>query len=371
MKTGVITLHQSYSYGACLQAYATYKTISNMGFDVEFINYVNKYEQNQNHLISRTKEFGIVKNIIRTTENIFLRRYVNRVKAFNDFHRNLPKTKLFTDSESLNDLHYDILLSGSDQLWNPDIFGGLDDVYFLNFGKAEKRIAYAASAGSHVFSDYEKERVTELLKRYTAISTRENDLKKQVEEMIGKTVSQVLDPTFLVSANEWLQLTNGSNPGLDERYILVYMIGVPYLFYFKYYAKIIRFYADKLGVKVYAVSPDSYIPFYGCDKNLTALTPFELVQAINNAELVITSSFHGVAFSASLNKRFIALKNPNNPLRVKNLLQLCGLEDRIIGSLVTEKCERLLDDVDYKNTNESLAKMREFSCNWLREKMEK
>lgn len=368
MKIGIVTLHQSFSYGASLQAYATFKAISKMGFDAEFINYVNKYEQNQNHLISRTKDFGIKKNIIRTVENIFLRRYANRVRAFKNFQKNLPKTQPFTDKESLNDLQYDILISGSDQLWNPDIFGGLDEVFFLNFGKAEKRIAYAASAGSHVFSDYEKDMVAPLLSRYTAISIRENGLKKQVEEMTGEIVYQVLDPTFLVSANEWLQLTNGMNPIANERYILVYMIGVPYRYYRERYAKIIRFYADKLDAKVYAVSPDSFIHVYGCDKNLNDITPFELVQVINNAELVITSSFHGVAFSINLNKKFIALKN-SNPLRVGNLLQLCGLEDRIIDSLEPEKCERLLNHVDYQKTNEVLREMREFSYNWLKEQI--
>jgi len=368
MKIGIVTLSQSFSYGACLQAYATYKAIENMGFDVEFINYMNEYEQNQNHLISKTKDFGVKKNVIRTVENIFLRRYANRIQAFNDFHNNLPKTQPFTDSESLTDLHYDILVSGSDQLWNPDIFGGLDEVFFLNFGKAKKRISYAASAGSHVFSDGEKERITKLLEGYTAISTRENELKIQVEEMTSTTVSQVLDPTFLIAGNEWLQLVKDLKPVADERYILVYMIGVPYRYYREHYAKIVRFYAEKLDAKVYAVSPDSFIPLYGCDKNLNDITPFELIQAINNAELIITSSFHGVSFSVTLNKKFIALKN-SNPLRVRNLLQLCDLEDRVIDSLEYEKCEKLLDDVDYQKANEALTKMREFSYNWLKEKI--
>lgn len=367
MKVGIVTLHNSFSYGACLQAYALYRAVSNMGHTVEFVNYVNKFEQNQNHLISNRKDLGIVKNIKITILNVILGRYINRCRAFRKFHTRYKLSKRYTNLTDMTGLNYDILLSGSDQLWNPDIFGGIDQAYLLNFGFAVKRVAYAASAGSHKFSEQERELIYPLLRQYNAISVREENLKEQLSNMLKVDLPMVLDPSFLLSPQEWLTVPS-NKPVIDKKYILLYMINVPYKYYKIHYAKIVRYYAEKLNAKVYAITSDSFPTYYCCDNNLSHITPEDFIHIINGAQLLISSSFHGIAFAINLNCKFVALKSPN-PARVQNLLHTCGLESRIIDSFDESKCESLLNDIDYTPVNSIINSLRTRSYNWLKEQL--
>lgn len=365
MKVGILTLQSSYSYGASLQAYATYLAVKSLGHDATMINYVNSYEQNQNKIISRIPDQSLLKNTAYTIENLVLFKRHNMKKAFEAFQNGYKKTARYTRVEDLNKEHFDCLISGSDQLWNPDIFGGLDTAYFLNFGdESSRRISYAASAGSHTFSEKEIDLIKPLLKRYDAISVREVGLKKQIDSILGTDVQVVLDPTFLLTGEEWLKHIGEVRTLPKNGYILLYMIGVPYREYKEKYAPVVRFYAERLKLPVYAINPLSFITMYGADKNLTDFSPLELIKAIDNAALVITSSFHGVAFSINLNKKFVALKT-RNPARIENLLITVGLRDRVIDKLAATECKALLMDCDYSKVNSLIKKLAAQSRSWL------
>lgn len=356
MKTGIITLHHSYSFGACLQAYATYSAVRRMGHDVYMIDYVNRFEQDQNRLVSGKFGKSPVKCLKNTLENILLFRSLNLKRSFSAFHNIYPKTDRYDD--------LDCLISGSDQLWNPDIFDGTDKMYYLDFGKEDcRRISYAASAGSHIFSEKEADIIRPLLMRYDAVSVRESSLGRQIRDITGKTAKLVLDPTFLLSGEEWISL---SESRAEKNYILLYMIGVPYKKYKEIYAPVVRRFKEKTGLPVYAVNSMSFFKYQYSDKNLNGLTPFELLGAINNAELIITSSFHGVALSINLNKNFVALKT-DNPERTACLLDTAGLTDRLIDGRGEDNCGRLTEKIDYNAVKAVISEKRADSLNWLRE----
>lgn len=368
MKVGILTLHSSYSYGASLQAYATYLAVQNLGHDATMINYVNSYEQNQNRLISQIPDQSFLKNATYTIENLVLFKRHNMKKAFEEFQKKYKETPRYTIIEDLNKEQFDCLISGSDQLWNPDIFGGLDTAFFLDFGdKNCRRLSYAASAGSHIFSEEEINLIKPLLKRYDAISVRETGLKNQIDRILGTDVQVVLDPTFLLSGEDWLKQIGDVRTLPKNGYILLYMIGVPYKEYKEKYAPVVRYYAERMKLPVYAINPLSFITMYGADKNLTDYSPFELIKAIDNAALIITSSFHGVAFSINLNKRFVALKT-KNPARIDSLLTTAALKHRMIDSF-DEKCSSLTSEIDYKNTNCIISLKRDESLRWLNRNM--
>ncbi|MBQ3014432.1 MAG: polysaccharide pyruvyl transferase family protein [Clostridia bacterium] len=369
MKIGILTLNQSYSYGACLQAYATFYALQEMGHEVEFINYVNEEEQSQNHLFSNRSDWSMLKNAKASLLNILFLRVHNSKKAFDSFHTEfLEKKRRTLTKEELQDLQYDVLLSGSDQLWNPTIFSKLDTAYFLDFGTAKKRISYAASAGSHCFSENEIHILKPLLEQYDAISVREKQLKHQLEDSFSLKSEVVIDPTFLLTAEEWLNIDFRRNFKAKGRYILLYMIGVPFSEYKERYAPLVEYVKRKLNLPVYVVGNSSFLHVPGGDRNLTGMTPIGLVHAIHQADLVLTSSFHGVAFSINLNRPFIALEN-SNPDRVNNLLTLCGLENRKLSGLDKDACEALLRPYGYMYANEQLKQHREASKAWVQEQL--
>ena len=134
-KVGIMTLFNCYNYGAVLQAYATYKYVKMLGYtDVELIDYENKFEAKS----KKTLFFifsGNIKHIIKKIiQYIILGKNRNLKKAFKSFCDGLEKSnKKYKNIEELKNTNYDILISGSDQIWNPVIFGTLDKVYLLDF----------------------------------------------------------------------------------------------------------------------------------------------------------------------------------------------------------------------------------------------
>lgn len=368
MKIGIITLHNSFSFGACLQAYATYMAVRQLGHEAVMIDYRNSYEQSQNHVLPTKKDISLKKRIVTVAENILLLKLHNQNRSFRGFHNIYEKTDYYSSAEEIQTQSFDCLISGSDQLWNPDIFGGIDTAFFLDFGSENcRRISYAASAGSHVFTDGEISLIYPLLKKYYAISVREEKLKKQIDSIIGINAKTVLDPTFLLPVSHWRQFMG--EPLYREHYILLYMIGVPYSEYKTKYAPVVRFYSEKLNLPVFGVSQMSFVKTLGVDRALCGLTPQQLIRAINDADLVITSSFHGVAFSVQLNRRFAALKT-ENPDRVNCLLESVGLENRIIDGLDEKKCISLLNEIDYSEVNQKLGLLKEDSLSWLRRQLD-
>lgn len=364
-KIGIITLHRSFSYGACLQAFATYRILCNLGNDAEFVDYVNKTEQAQNRIIYFDNSKSLLSNIIKTFENIILLQFYNRKKSFQNFHNSLKTINYNYYINQGGEIGIDVLLSGSDQLWNPEIFNGIDSNYFLNFGDAKQKIAYAASAGSYVFSEKQKEDIGKYLSKYNAISVRESFLKEQISDIARCEIATVVDPTLLLSKQEWNDIVKDDASFTPKGpYILLYMIGVPYTEYLQCYKPIVEYYKKKLKIPVYAITPFSFIKIKGTDKSLNKLTPWGFIKAIRSASFVISSSFHGIAFSVIHNKNFVALKT-NNSTRISNLLNSVGLSHKYIDPRLEKNIEVQLTPIDYSSVNISLKKLREESINWL------
>ena len=358
MKIALITVHNTNSYGANLQAYATYKTLVNLNYDVEMIDYVSPYDPGQKGYAGMSNT-SFLKRTYTKIKNAILRKNCNDKKAFSNFH------KIYRLSTA-KECYYDVAVSGSDQLWNPDIFEQIDENYFLENVNASKYISYAASCGSHVFTADEKEVLKRLLKKYSFVSVREHFLGKQLKDIVDMPIKLVCDPTFLFSKNQWLEFANVSNKKMSSKYILLYLVGIPYKEYKAKYYKVVKHISEYTNLPVCGISPYSFISPKGCKKRLVGYTPHDFVKAIDEAELVITSSFHGVAFSINMNKQFVVLSN-SNPARINQLLETYCIKDRIVSSYNEKECERIINEtIAYDDINKKIDSIRVESLDWLK-----
>ena len=149
MKIGILTFHCAHNYGAVLQCYATQEFLRGKGYDVEVINYRPYYLLHPYQLFNYRRV--LCKNPIRLIKKfiqellLFPVRY-KRWRAFEGFiNEQLQLGSVVTNKLPID---CDVYLIGSDQVWNPKITNGFDDVYFAQFpfAKAKKRyVAYAAS----------------------------------------------------------------------------------------------------------------------------------------------------------------------------------------------------------------------------------
>ncbi|MGD6735123.1 polysaccharide pyruvyl transferase family protein [Photobacterium leiognathi subsp. mandapamensis] len=217
-KIGIITYHCVDNYGAVLQAYSlldTTKKLSNM--DVEIIDY-RPTEITKNYSFSIVpKNRSVVKLFSNLLSYPFKKIKNNKFKKFTtDF------IKLSNSSENISWQEYDYIITGSDQVWNPSITRLAP--YYLNFPDLKsKKISYAASIGKDVLSSDEINYLTESIQFVDNISVREESAVSIVKNIYpNKNVVQVLDPVFLKSKAEWLNVLPKKQRFSD--YILIYIM---------------------------------------------------------------------------------------------------------------------------------------------------
>lgn len=355
----LVTFHSAWSYGASLQAFATLKAMGALGKEFEILNYINPYAKHKGAL-DFLKEGSIKQAFAAFVKDVLFKRKALHQKAFSDFQNRLPRTEaVFTDSSQLDGVEADVMMSGSDQIWNPKITGGLDPVFFLDFGSCRKRISVASSLGSHHYSDKEADRVKGYLSRYDCISVREAHAQKEISEVAGISAFRCLDPTLLLDAEYWRKFSvkpNGFSG--DEEYILVFNLA-------KRPDAEERLWSDfskKMGLPLWRISNNTYRDAV-FDKLLLGMTPEEFVWLIDHAQFVITDSFHGTAFSVGMNTPFAAFPPVfGNSARIVDLLDLVNMGNRLIGD--NDDLDGLIE-ADFSEANLLLDDERRKCNDWI------
>ena len=359
-KIGIITFHKAHNYGAMLQVYALSQVLSKSE-NVEVINYYNKRIYNGYKIIRPLNKRYILGSTKRLIKDIF--NYNNRKKrytSFNNFINNkCVLSKQYKSIDELNDVDYDVLITGSDQVWNTKIVGELSDAYTLNFGKKDiKRISYAASVGDASLIKEQKDLFKSKLEILDKISVREEDVKIELEKIIDKPIDVVLDPTLLRTKEEWDNELKDIKKE-NEKYILAYVVEAD-----DEYVKIVNDLSKKTGLKVlhFGEKNPGYINVY---KSAFTEGPLEFVNYIKNAEYVVATSFHATVFSIIFNKKFFIIPHRKTGIRVTNLLEILNIKERCFQSLEDFKNIDYDFESDWSSVNKVLKKKREESVEWL------
>ena len=195
-----------------------------------------------------------------------------------------------------------------------------------------------------------------MLKNFDAISVREKHAIEQLQPLVSQKIKELLDPTLLLDNKTWNEdfAKHSSYYNTKEKYILTYFVGEDKS---KYRAKI-REYSKLLGIPVWTIQFSNY-KWKESDKRILGASVIDFLALIKNAALVITDSFHGVAFSVNLGTNFVALTNVKNPVRVKEFLGKLDLDERI------DMNSGDYHEVDYSKVNNKLSKMRKDSLDWV------
>ena len=253
---------------------------------------------------------------------------------------------------------YDFVISGSDQVWNPT-FGRLRDVDLLCFVEPDKRVAFSASFGvSYIPEDIEN-KVGKALKKFKAISVREDVGKKIVEDLTGRTDVEVLiDPTMLLTADEWDKVSKKPTMLKNDKYILNYFLGN----LSDERRNEINRVAKENNCEVINIL-DKESPFYECG-------PSEFLYLEKNAFLICTDSFHSSVFGILYNTPFLVFEREDNNAsmnsRLDTLLSKFKLEDRRYKGKITKKDLKC----DYKEAYNILDKERIKSMNFLKKALD-
>lgn len=363
-KVAIMTWYHYLNCGTALQATALYHQIEKLGYIPVLIQYQPK---------------GQIKNF---TKKYFLKSFAKKIKSvFNDMFISASLEELYSEyvcekvtetmpCVSFPDLYdlnqsMDAFVCGSDQVWSPLCF---DDKYFLSFvAQPKKMVAYAPSFGCEEIADsIIKEKIKVLVSRFSHLSVREQQGVALIKNLTGQNAEQVLDPTLLMSAEEWdsfVDVEHIQKP--DAPYILCYFLGNE-----KKYQKTVEQLSKASGLPVYV------IPITKRQRKSASCVPFEVgpkefVSLIKHASYVCTDSFHGMAFSINYHIPFFAFKRfadnagDNQNSRIFSLLKLLKLEDRLVDKTRLDIKNKLSCDFEY--ADKMLNEQRELSTKFLKE----
>lgn len=339
-KIGIISelnMH-NVNYGNRLQAYALNKYLNENYKNIKTESlYFSIYDKKKfsKKFISQTVKRELLKLKNKVRKNKVSKRFVNRLNACNDF--TLNSTKLSDeclDWKKLKKVDYDLMIVGSDVVWAQNK-GGINRIRFLNFKtqKKFKKISYAASFGRDYIPEENKKILKECLSEFDGISVREKSSIKLLQDIgIEKTI-HVCDPTLLLEKEEWKKIGKEVNVN-NDKFIFVYLLGKNK----EQREKIVEL-AKKEKLKIVTV-PDadgneSDIDQWFGDYLINDCSPENWIWLINNAEFVITDSFHGAIFATIFHKKFVILKreygvNINN--RMIDYLDTIKEDDKFIHS---------------------------------------
>lgn len=362
MRIAITTWHSGPNAGTFFQLYGLYKYLSNRGHHVEVVDYIHT---DPNDFLPRGWYYYLSQPIA------LLKRKVNRKKQQTSFRVNTLAfkeeisvreerfrkaysqlnftTKIRTEEEfrKLND-DFDAFIVGSDQVWNA---GMLNRRYFLDYVTAGKiKASYGPSMGSGLVLPYQRKMFKKYLQSFNYISTREKKLADILNKELEQHVEHVLDPSMLISKDEYMQMSHLPEQFKPDTYLLCYFMPNN-----KKQRKQIVDYAKMHDLRIVIMA------MFASDYNskdaeiYSTAGPEEFLGLIANAAAVFTSSFHCTIFSILFNrdlfvfKQFATSKSADINQRFEEQLQIYGI-DRLIG-WEDDITEEQMRPIDYAKVN--------------------
>ena len=344
---GILGYWYATNYGSVITYYALYKIIEKLGYTAMLIDRPDK-EKDAEPLTVFSREF--------------LNKYCNISIS--------PKWK---DLEQINDL-CDSFIVGSDQVWTRDAIRLMGYYFFLSFiTDDKKKIAYSCSFGQDKFEALPNtiRRVKYYLKKFDAISVRENSGVKILRETLGVDGQQVLDPIFLLPSSEYEKIATKAQQFEQGNYILSYILDPN-----EAKKQALLFVSKKVKLKLVNLLDGRYNTY---EKNKAIMNlentkcnvmMEDWVNYFMNADFVVTDSHHGLAMAIIFNKPFICINNPaRGGTRFTSLLSMLNLEERLITPDQI-MADHLYEPIEYNRVNEILDEKREQALNWLKSALE-
>ena len=358
MNIGVLTFHRAYNYGARLQCYALTCYLKSLGHDVKVIDYYPDYFKEEYALIpfKRIVKARLLTKFALLLESLlFLPLKAIRRLRFDRFLSNLPLSERLSSSSKQYG-EYDIVFVGSDQVWNKQLTGdSADPLYTGNVKhKGIKLVAYAASTNVNSTA-VDTSFYQQVLGNFERVSVREDVFCDICNKILPGCAITVVDPVLLLGRKEWETIAVKPK---ENNYLLVYTVpSNPSVM------KLARMVAESRKLKIIELVPNIKYLYKNNARQVAA--PEEFVGYFLYASYIVTTSFHGTAFSINFEKQFSTiLLGSSVDDRSVSLLNKLSLESRAVSclSIALPKSE-----IDYPKVKNRLDAIKNTSFQYIKE----
>lgn len=371
-------MHRVTNFGSALQVYGLTQAIINLGYDVKIIDYrfPNSFQKKQfekKRLSKFLKRGNLLKIIVNKINTNIFNIWQQQRSLFDKFYCDyFQLTRPYMEREDIitDSPQFDIVVTGSDQVWNTKHTCG-DPTFLCDFAKRIPHFSFGSSFSSADLDPLYKESFSILLKEYSSISVRERNSIKLVKELTGIDAELVCDPSLLLDKEHYKTLSLHSKIKIDKPYILAYILDYNFNPY-----PLIADLLDKLSREkeldiIFLECGSIHGNNHNGNRKIFDAGPLEFLWLIDNAEVVVTSSFHGAVFSILFEKDFYTVYDKgSNDERLKSLCQTLFLDSRLLSrdqSVLTIREE----PINWGKTREELALLKRKSISFLKSSFEK
>lgn len=371
--TATLTFHAAHNYGSMLQAYALQQVIKSLGYENKIINlrttrqkFIYRHPDDNKGASWKSKYIG---RIIRLP---FKKDLVRKYNYFEDFlEQDLDVTQELSTLEDVTDFvqrkPFDFYIVGSDQIWNTAC-SDFDWSFFLPFATSRSALSYACSMGQlgHIQvaeSDYAA--IRDSLSNFKAISVREKGTAEVINKITGSYPLIHIDPTLMMKSEEWEASPHFiKEPLIKGDYIFVYVPA---------YKESVYGIANQLSKAIDLPAFYSSFHYQAIFKhpNLKcqlSVGPWQFLNLIKHAKVVVSGSFHAAAFSIIFKTPFFAV-NGDKDNRMKDLLSLVGLENLTINQNDVNEKRILMDNIDWSIVDSALSEGKEKGIEYLNQNL--
>ena len=340
MKIGIVTFWTSNgNYGQLLQCWALQQQLIKMGHEPFLIRFKNS-KKTKRHIIIRVLKVFLIYPVVNKIIKEYKVKQVskkNQLRNFDAFREKfiIQSDLLYNSIDGLrvNPPLADCYMTGSDQGWAQLINNENNKAYFLDFGDPKlKRVSYAPSFAMGKYPNDLKSELKKLLLGYNSISVREKS-GVMICKDLGIIAKHVLDPTMLLSKKEYLDLLKIKEK--SDSTLFIYSLNLKNKEDMRW--KELEEYTSKRNLKTIVTVGEGLTPaneVFGKDANYDYPTIEKWIANINNADAVVTSSFHGLVFSIIMETSFVFIPYKGDRERfndrIYDLLSAVGMEDRIL-----------------------------------------
>lgn len=369
-KIALISPYKEYNYGTVLQAYALQHFLDKEGVDAAYLQYTPVVPPS--FWVRLKRIIASLFRLLKPNKSIVTNNGVDdysffrspEFKTFVDGYNEFINRRIKVSSQRYNPMtlpkciEFDAFMVGSDQTWGEARYLPNSPYFLDNIAPQYPKLSYAPSIGTTHIPDSYLSVLIEKLSRFQMLSCRERTNCDILSAALKREVTYVLDPTFLLTAEDWNQIAKPTKGMQTKQYILCYILGEK---------KRISDFAEKLGKE--KGLPVYYIvtrPIYLMKEYHLFATPETFLSLIRDAAYVVTDSFHGSILSVNYNTQFYSFTKREEANAVDN--------DRILEILNTfEISNRYKDDndawekdIDYIGVNKIVELYREQSKAYLK-----
>lgn len=364
-KIGIITLNGYENYGNRLQNYALQEVLKTYNYDVDTIIIVEEQKNEKRSKLSKLKS-ATLKDILKLLKLRTIKRSTYnsrniRIEVFKNFSskylnevRYLIADKITLDCDCEFSSNYKHFIAGSDQVWNPNFIDN-ENIYFLRFVEKDKRISYAASFGISELPEKHKEHYKILLEGMEQISVREDAGAEIINDLVGIDVPVHVDPTLLLSKEQWSKLAVRAKNKPQNKYLLTYFLGgIPN----KYIKQILNL-AKMNNLAIINLGDIR-------EKETYRTGPSQFLDYISDCSIFCTDSFHGVVFSILFERPFIVYPREGSISmysRINTLLDKFDFNNRKVENIKIDK-EAL--NIDYSDVASIIEEEKNKAFNYLK-----